>query len=68
MYQGMYKNRVKNDRIFFVIFALLFCERVNPERENSIYIYIYIFNFPAVFFWSQDKREGISKKNSFDNF
>ena len=31
----MYKNRVKNDRIFFEIPALLACERGNPEWENS---------------------------------
>ena len=34
--QGMYKNTVKNDRIFFEIPALLCCEGRNPERENSI--------------------------------
>ena len=33
--QGMYKNRVNNDRFFFAIPALLSCERGNPEQENS---------------------------------
>ena len=34
-YQGIYKNRVKNNRNFFEIPALLSCKRGNPERENS---------------------------------
>ena len=33
--QGMYKNRVKNDIIFFENLALLSCDLGNPEQENS---------------------------------
>ena len=33
--EGMYKNRVKNDRNLFEVPALLSCERGNPERVNS---------------------------------
>ena len=34
--QGMYKNRVKNDRNVFEIPTLLYyCEEGNPEWENS---------------------------------
>ena len=32
--QGMYKNRLKNDRNIFEIPALLSCERGNLEWEN----------------------------------
>ena len=59
----MYKNRVKNNRIFFEISALLYCELGNPEQENSKYTCYFEFSrsgFPH----SQDKRTGISKKNS----
>ena len=34
LYQGMYKNRVKNDRNIFEIPAPLFCKRGNSEQEN----------------------------------
>ena len=33
--QGMYKNKVKNDRKNFEIAALLFSQWGNPEWENS---------------------------------
>ena len=66
--QGMYKNRVKNDRKILESPTLLSCERGNPERKNSKLDsnYMNILNFPAPFSagfpCSQDKRVGISKK------
>ena len=61
--QGMYKNWIENDRIFFEIPTLLSCEWGNPEQENSKY-HIF-FEFPAPFSAEfpclQDKRVGISK-------
>ena len=48
--QGMYKNRVKNDRKFFEIPSHLSCEWGKPEQENSKW-HIYIFlNFSASFY------------------
>ena len=52
----MYKNRVENDRIVFEIPALLSCECGNPAENGMGKFKIYSF--------SQDKRAGISKKNS----
>ena len=47
--QGMYKNRVKNDRIFFLIPTLLSCKRSNSEcrkiQNNNC-----ILNFPTLDF------------------
>ena len=33
--QGMYKNRIKNNKFLFEIPALLSCERGNQDQENS---------------------------------
>ena len=59
-YQGMYKNRVKNDRIFFLKFPLFYL--MNEEiQSRKIQNSIYILNFPAPFSAGfpclQDKRE-----------
>ena len=61
----MYKNRVKNDRFFFEIPALLSCKRGNPAeneagklKKNICYFEFAHSGFPR----SQDKRAGISKK------
>ena len=40
--QGMYKNRVENDRIFFEIPALLSCERGNPAENGAGKFKIYM--------------------------
>ena len=52
----MYKNRVKNDRIF------LNEEIQNGIIQNNIYFLIFPTPFYAEFTHSQDKRAGISKK------
>ena len=64
-FQGMYKNRVENDRNFFEIPALLSCEQGNSAEnrvwENSKYVCCFEFScsgFPC----SKDKSAGISKK------
>ena len=65
----MYKNRVKNDGIFFEIPTLLSCKQENQAENRAgkfkiTYIYI-ILNFPTLFSAGfprlQDKRAGISK-------
>ena len=58
----MYKNRVKNNRNFFEIPALLTCEQGNQEGkiQNNIYILNFPILFSAGFPRSQDKRTGIS--------
>ena len=58
-FQGMYENRVKNDRKKIEI-------PVNKEIQsgkiqNNIYILNFLALFSAGFPCSQDKREGISK-------
>ena len=40
--QGMYKNRVKNDRNFFEIPTLLSCERGNPAENGAGKFKIYM--------------------------
>ena len=56
--QGMYKNRVKNDRKIFEIPALLSSQQGNPERENSL-LYIKFWNFPTLDFliWKIKEQE-----------
>ena len=60
---GMYMKRVKKDRIFFEIPALILSTR--KSRAGKFKITIHILNFPAqfssVFPHLQDKRTGISK-------
>ena len=60
----MYKNRVKNDRSFFEIPALLSCEWGNREWENIKYIFlIFPLRFLLIFLVCKIKKMGISKKN-----
>ena len=62
--QGMYKNRVKNNRIFFLNFPLFYLanEKIQSGKiQNNIYFLNFITSFYAEFPRSQDKREVISR-------
>ena len=61
--QGMYKNRVKNDRMFlkFLLFYLANEGIQSGKIQNNINILNFPASFSAEFTRSKDKRVGISK-------
>ena len=63
--QGIYKNREKNDRNFFLKFPLFYLANEEIQRrkiQNNIYILNFPAQFPVEFHHSQDKRARIPKK------